>query len=132
MVLFYIWYVKSVWDGTPTRTNKYAIKEWSYVKEHSKLNNWNPQLAPHVAQISDLLFAEFVRVVEAQTTYNNKAGKIASVPIIGYHFIGNSSSYDTSIELFDKEKNYLHKHGFKVLTLTDLGSDDKENYFYIK
>ncbi len=119
-------------DGTPTRTNKYAIKEWSHDREHSKLNNRNPQLAPHRAQISDLLFTEFVRVVEAQTIYNNKARKIVSIPIIGYHFIGNSTSYDTSIELFDKEMNYLHKNGFKVLTLTDLGYNDKENYFYIK
>jgi len=119
-------------DGTPTRTNKYAIKEWSHNREHSKLNNRNPQLAPHGAQISDLLFTEFVRVIEAQTIYNNKAGKIVSIPIIGYHFIGNSTSYDTSMELFDKEMNYLHKNGFKVLTLTDLGYNDKENYFYIK
>jgi len=55
-----------------------------------------------------------------------------SIPIIGYHFIGNSTCYDTSIELFVKEMNYLHKNGFKVLTLTELGYDDKENYFYIK
>ena len=27
--------------------------------------------------------------------------------------------------------NYLRKNGFKVLTLTDLGYNDKENYFYI-
>ena len=96
------------------------------------MNNRHPQLAPHGVQISDLLFTEFVRVVEAQTIYNNKAGKIVSIPIIGYHFIGNSTSYDTSMELFDKEMNYLHKNGFKVLTLIDLGYNDKENYFYIK
>lgn len=55
-----------------------------------------------------------------------------SIPIIGYHFIGNSTSYDTSIELFDKQMNYLHKNGFKVLTLTELSYNDKENCFYIK
>ena len=55
-----------------------------------------------------------------------------SIPIIGYHFIGNSTSYDTSIELFDREMKYLHDNGFKVLTLTDLGYNDKEHYFYIK
>ena len=67
-----------------------------------------------------------------QTIYNNQAGKIVSIPIIGYHFIGNSTSYDTSIELFDREMKYLHDNGFKVLTLTDLGYNDKEHYFYIK
>jgi len=71
-------------------------------------------------------------VVEARTVYDNKSGKIVSIPIIGYHFIGNSTCYDTSIELFVKEMNYLHKNGFKVLTLTELGYNDKENYFYIK
>jgi peptidoglycan/xylan/chitin deacetylase (PgdA/CDA1 family) len=119
-------------DGTPTRTHKYAIKEWSHDREHSKLNNRNPQLAPHGPQISDLLFTEFVRVVEAQTLYNSKAGKIVAIPIIGYHFIGNSTSYDTSKELFDKEMNYLYTNGFKVLRLTDLGYNEEENHFYIK
>jgi hypothetical protein len=27
---------------------------------------------------------------------------------------------------------YLYDNGFNVLTLTDLGYDEKENYFYIK
>jgi hypothetical protein len=119
-------------DGTPTRTNKYAIKEWSHDREHSKLNNRNPELAPQGSQISELLFTEFPRVVQAQTIYNNNAGKIVSIPILGYHFIGNSTSYDTSIELFDREIKYLHDNGFKVLTLTDLGYNNRENYFYIK
>ena len=55
-----------------------------------------------------------------------------SIPIIGYYFIGNSTSYDTSIELFDREMKYLHDNGFKVLTLSDLGYDNEEHYFYIK
>lgn len=119
-------------DGTPTRTHKLAIREWSHDREHSKLNNKNPELPPHGAQISELLFTEFVRVVEAQTIYNINAGKIVSIPIIGYHFIGNSTSYDTSIELFDREMKYLRDNGFKVLILSDLGYNDKEHYFYIK
>lgn len=119
-------------DGTPTRTNKLAIKEWSHDREHSRLNNKNPLLAPHGSEISDMLFTEFVRVVEAQNLYNTKAGKIVAIPIIGYHFISNSTSYDTSEELFDREMKYLYDNGFKVLKLTDLGYNDTQHHFYIK
>jgi len=119
-------------DGTPTRTHKYAIKEWSHDRFHSKLNNKNPLLTPHGDQISDMLFTEFIRVVEAQNLYNSKAGKIVAVPIIGYHVIGNSTTYDTSIELFDREMKYLHSKGFKVLKLTDLDYNGKANHFYIR
>jgi len=119
-------------DGTPTRTNKYSIREWSHDRQHSKLNNKNPLLAPHGTEISDKMFIEFIKVVEAQNLYNSKAGKIVAVPIIGYHSIANSSNFDTSIELFDREMNYLHTNGFKVLKLTDLGYDEKANHFYIR
>jgi hypothetical protein len=78
------------------------------------------------------LFTEFLRVVQAQTIYNNNAGKIVSIPIVGYHFIGNSTSYDTPTELFDREMKYLYDNGYKVLTLTDLGYNDMEHYFFIK
>jgi hypothetical protein len=119
-------------DGKLTRTHKYAIREWSHDREHTSLNEKNPQLAPHGAQMSDLLFNEFVRIVEAQNIYNSNAGKIVAFPIIGYHFIGDSSKFDTSIELFDREMKYLYDNGFKVLKLTDLGYDEVGNYFYIK
>ena len=119
-------------DGSPTRTNKYSIREWSHDRTHSELNNKNPLLIPHGDEISDMLFTEFVRIVEAQKLYNSKAGKIVAVPIIGYHSIGNSNTYDTSIEVFDREMDYLYSNGFKVLKLTDLGYDEKGHHFYIK
>jgi hypothetical protein len=119
-------------DGTPTRTNKYAIREWSHDREHTRLNEKYPQLTPHGAQMSDLLFKEFVRVVDSQNIYNSNAGKIVAMPIIGYHFIGNSSKFDTSVELFDREMKYLHDNGYKVLKFSDLGYNDTGNHFYIK
>jgi hypothetical protein len=78
------------------------------------------------------MFNEFVSVVEAQNVYNSKAGKIVAIPIIGYHQINNSSGYDTSIELFDREMKYLYNNGYKVLKLTDLGYNNTGNHFYIK
>jgi hypothetical protein len=119
-------------DGTPTRTNKYSIREWSHDRDHSKLNNKNPSLAPHGTEISDKMFIEFIRVAEGQNPYNSKAGKIVAIPIIGYHAIGNSTKFGTSIELFDKEMKYLYTNGFKVLKLTDLGYNETAHNFYFR
>ena len=119
-------------DGTPTRTHKYAIREWSQDRLHEKMNEKNPMLRPHGDEISNMVFTEFVRIVEAQNLYNSKSGKIVAVPIIGYHSIGNSRPFDTSTELFDREMKYLYTNGFKVLKMTDLGYNEKENHFYIK
>jgi Polysaccharide deacetylase len=124
---------RTYWDdGTPTSTNRFAIKEWSHDRFHTKLNNKYPNLAPHGDEISNMLFIEFVRVVEAQKQYNENAGKVVAIPIVGYHMISNTSTYDTSVELFDKEMNYLYTNGFKVLKLIDLGYDEEANHFYIK
>jgi hypothetical protein len=119
-------------DATPTRTHKYAIREWSQDRFHERLNEENPQLKPHGKEMSNLVFSEFVRIVEAQNFYNNNAGKIVAFPIIGYHSIGNSRPFDTSVELFDKEMEYLHTNGYNVLKFTDLGYDEEANHFYIK
>ena len=119
-------------DGEPTRTNKYSIREWSHDRFHSKLNNKFLNFSSHESEISGIMFDEFVRVVESQTQYNEKAGKIVAIPIVGYHMIDTHNTYDTSIELFDKEMKYLYDNGFKILKLTDLGYDEKEHHFYIK
>lgn len=111
-------------DGTPTRTNKYSIREWSHDREHTRLNEKNPHLEPHGAQMSDLLFNEFVSVVESQNIYNNKAGKIVAIPIIGYDFVGDSSKFDTSTELFEREMEFLYNNGYQVLKFSDLGYND--------
>lgn len=119
-------------DGTTTRTNKYSIREWSHDRYHAKLNKNFSNFSPHGIEISNMMFDEFVREVELQSLYNSKAGKIVAIPIIGYHSIDDRESYDTSIELFDREMKYLNDNGFRVLTLADLGFDDKDHHFYIK
>jgi len=79
-----------------------------------------------------MMFNEFVNVLNIQEQYNEKAGEIVAVPIVGYHSIGTFRDRDTSEELFDREMNYLHSNGFKVLKLTDLGYDNETNEFYIR
>jgi hypothetical protein len=119
-------------QGIPTRTHKYAIREWSHDRFHSEINNKYPNLNPHGDTISKIVFSEFVNLVESQKQYNDKAGRIVAIPVVGYHSIGNFHTYDTSPELFDMEMQYLYENGFKVLKLTDLGYNGTENYFYIK
>jgi hypothetical protein len=113
-------------------THKYAIREWSHDRYHSEVNNNFPYLQPHGKEISNMLFSEFVNLVETQKLYNERAGKIVAIPIVGYHGIDKYSPYDTSEELFDREMRYLYDNGYKVLRLTDLGYDQNENRFYIK
>lgn len=119
-------------EGHLALTNKYSIKEWSHDRFHEKLNDKHPFLDPHGIEINEMLFEEFVKIVESQKEYNLKAGKIVAIPIIGYHSIDTSERYDTSIQLFDKEMNYLYENGYRVLKLTDIDYNEKENHFYIK
>lgn len=119
-------------EGIPTRTHKYAIREWYHDRFHTRINNNYSTLDPHGPEISNMLFAEFVRLVEAQNQYNIKAEKIVAIPVVGYHSIDTHTRYDTSPELFEREMAYLHTNGFNVLKLTDLGYDEKKHHFYIK
>ena len=119
-------------EGLPTRTHKYAIREWSHDRYHTEVNNNLSSLRPHGKEISNMLFSGFVNLVEAQKLYNERAGKIVAIPIVGYHGIDKYNNYDTSEKLFDREMKYLYDNGYKVLTLTDLGYDQNENRFYIK
>ncbi len=37
-----------------------------------------------------------------------------------------------TLSLFNEEMKYLHDNGYKVLTFSDLGFDNKTNYLYVK
>ena len=63
----------------------------------------------------------------------NKDGKINAIPIIGYYNIEDDKAItSTDVGLFDSEMKYLHNNGFKVLTMSDLGYDEHNNYLYVK
>jgi len=119
------------YDGTPTPTNRYAMKEWSQDREHDGINKEYPKEDPHGGFISSKLFEKFVEIVESQKVFNQH-GEINAIPIIGYHEISKEKSVYTSEELFEAEMNYLYKNGFKVITLDDLEYDDDKERFYIK
>lgn len=117
-------------DGTPTPTNKFAMKEWSHDRAHDKINNEKNQ-DPHGIEVSYSLYLEFVRIVNSQTKFN-EPGKINAIPIVGYHQITKDDDIATSPELFYLEMQYLYDNGFKVISIDDLGYDKYQERFYVK
>ncbi|HJU58367.1 MAG TPA: polysaccharide deacetylase family protein [Nitrososphaeraceae archaeon] len=117
-------------DGTFTLTNKFAMKEWSHDRAH---HHTFKELKGDAfgKEVSFALFEKFVQIVNSQTKYN-KNGDINAIPIVGYHAISRGNVDFTHPELFDLEMKYLYDNGFKVITLEDLGYDEKQERFYIK
>lgn len=108
-------------NGSLTNTNRYSIKEWSHNYFDSKLNHNDTAI-----------YTEFVKVVNSQQKYNNN-NTILAIPIIAYHKIDDSKdSSSTDIVLFEAEMKYLYDNGFKVVKMSQLGFDKKNNVFYIK
>lgn len=117
-------------DGTFTSTNKFAMKEWSHDRAH---HHTFKELKGDAfgKEVSFALFEKFAQIVNSQTKYN-KNGEINAIPIVGYHAISRGNVDFTHPELFDLEMKYLYDNGFKVITLDDLGYDEKQERFYIK
>jgi peptidoglycan/xylan/chitin deacetylase (PgdA/CDA1 family) len=112
-------------DGTLNFVNRYSIIGWSHDAER-KANSYD----------DSEMFNKFVEVVNSQSIYNT-GGTINAIPILIWHRIDNSGEgdpevYATTPDLFEKEINYLHDNGFKVLTMADLGYDENSNYLYLK
>lgn len=110
--------------GKLTYANKYSIWGWSH-DLNRKANSYN----------DEALFDRFVKVVNSQSEYNQK-GSIEAIPIIIYHRAGDTDpqavNYNTDLGLFEKEMKYLHDNNFHVITMRDLGYEEKSNYIYIK
>lgn len=111
-------------DGKVNYANKYSIWGWSHDLKR-KTNSYN----------DEALFDKFVEVVNSQSDYNRK-GSIEAIPIIIYHRAGDTDpqavNYNTGLELLEKEMRYLHDNNFQVITMRDLGYEEKSNYIYIK
>jgi peptidoglycan/xylan/chitin deacetylase (PgdA/CDA1 family) len=108
-------------NGTLNYANRYDIKERTHNALDTRYSHNDTQI-----------FSRFVELVNSQLSFNNN-GVINAVPIIGYHDIDNYQTItSTDVNLFDAEMKYLHDNGFKVLTMSDLGYDEKSNYLYIK
>jgi peptidoglycan/xylan/chitin deacetylase (PgdA/CDA1 family) len=108
-------------NGTLDFANRYDIKERTHNALDTRYSHNDTQI-----------FDKFVQLVNSQISYN-KNGIIDAVPIIGYHDIDNNKTItSTDVDLFDSEMKYLRDNGFKVLTMSDLGYDEKTNYLYIK
>ena len=108
-------------NGTLNYANRYDIKE----RTHNALDK-------RYSHNDTQIFNKFVELVNSQINFN-KNGIVNAIPIIGYHDIDNNKTItSTDVNLFDAEMRYLHDNGFKVLTISDLGYDDRSRYLYIK
>jgi peptidoglycan/xylan/chitin deacetylase (PgdA/CDA1 family) len=112
-------------DGELTFANRYSIIGWSHDADRYKYSYDDSGM-----------FDRFVEVVNSPSMHNT-GGTINAIPIVIWHRIDNSGEgdpevYATTIDLFEKEINYLHDNGFKVLTMADLGYDENSNYLYLK
>lgn len=105
-------------EGKLTKVNKYSIREASH-------NNLDRQFGHD----KDMIFNEFVNIINSQLQHNNKEGNktsINAIPIIAYHSIDNNkTTASTDIELFEKEMKYLYDNGFNVITMADLEYDER-------
>ena len=108
-------------NGKLNYANKYSIRGWSHDLSR-KVNSYD----------DPALFDRFIQVVNSQSNYN-KNGTIKAIPIIIYQRAGDQgANYNTDLDLFKKEMKYLHDSNFTVLTMADLGYNEKSNYLYIK
>jgi peptidoglycan/xylan/chitin deacetylase (PgdA/CDA1 family) len=107
-------------NGTLTPVNRYSIRE-------SSQDSYNRDYYNDTARI----FEEFVREVNSQSESNKNA--TTAIPIIAYHSLDNKTSHDsTNVMLFEKEMKYLFDNEFKVITMSDLGYDEENNFIYMK
>jgi peptidoglycan/xylan/chitin deacetylase (PgdA/CDA1 family) len=81
---------------------------------------------------STKIFADFVKLVNSQSTYNH-GGKLNAIPLMIFHNISFTTNrpYNTNAGLFDQLMKYLYENHFKVLTYKQLGYDTRANTFYL-
>jgi hypothetical protein len=109
-------------NGTLTPVNRYSHNR-EYQGNYSKI------------------FEEFVKEVNNQDDYN-KDGNIKAIPVVAYHDFRGSGFADvsggggddasTDAKLFEAEMRYLYENGFRIITMADLGYDERINSIYIK
>ena len=128
------------YDGYPPQTDckTYASDSTLNYANRYNIKNVSPyHISGNINLDESQMFDKFIQRVNSQTAFNSN-GRINAIPIISYHNLTNSmEDYNsmgsaTTIALFDKEMQYLHDNGFKVLLLSQLGYDTKHNAFYLK
>jgi peptidoglycan/xylan/chitin deacetylase (PgdA/CDA1 family) len=139
-------------DGELAPENRYSISSWAHkhIDEGCSTNGNDASSSSSSSSNSDTckkfryeydnaqMFQKFVTAVNSEYSYNND-GVTRAIPIIVYHTIVNypdlsdsNRPIDTTLNLFDAEMKYLHDHGFKVITMSDLGYDTNSKTLYIK
>jgi hypothetical protein len=108
-------------DGSPKEMSKYSITGWSHDFLRRKYSYDDSQM-----------LKEFINTVNSQASHN-EIGQISAIPIVIYHRVDDSGTeYSTTPRLFEEEMKYLHDNGFDVLSIRDIGYDERNNTLYIK
>ena len=114
-------------EGKVNYVTRYSLLRWAHQNDRGANDN----------EILD----NFIQFVNSQTTYNtNKEDSngsydnILAVPIIVYHNVAQSTEgrLTTNTNLFEKEMRYLHDNNFKMVTMSDIGYNQSNNYLFIK
>jgi peptidoglycan/xylan/chitin deacetylase (PgdA/CDA1 family) len=137
-------------NGELSPANKYSISSWAHKHIDEGCSANGNDASSSSSSNSDTckkfryeydnaqMFVKFVTAVNSEYSYNND-GVTRAIPIIVYHTLVNypdlsdsNRPIDTTANLFDAEMKYLHDHGFKVITMSDLGYDKNSKTLYIK
>jgi len=108
-------------DGKLSYANRYAVRSFTEDTQEKKDSFDN-----------STIYSDFINTVNSQTKYNN--GTLNAISLITFHNVLplGSKPYTTNVAMFDQMMKYLHDNGFRVMSMSNLGYDAKNNVFYVK
>ena len=78
------------------------------------------------------MFEQFIEIEKSQTKYNNE-NTIGAIPILIYHSVDyTGDDYSINLDLFEKEREYLFKNGYKIFQMKDIVYYNEEGLLHIK
>jgi len=121
-------------DGKLSYANRYAVRSFTEDTQEKK-DSFN----------NSTIYSDFINTVNSQTKYNNgnssgggaggsNKGTLNAISLITFHNVLplGSKPYTTNVAMFDQMMKYLHDNGFRVMNMSNLGYDAKNNVLYIK
>jgi len=112
---------------TLLKVDRYSVKNWTHHPHNNTNNSYN----------STQMFEQFIQEVNSQDGYND-GRTINAIPIITYHGIINTpnmnyskNQYDTDVNLFFREMEYLCDHHFNVLPMSEIRYNRNNGDLYL-
>jgi hypothetical protein len=89
----------------------------------------------HIKNIEDILMMRCIKIYRNnrkpnQIQYENFIG---AMPILIYHRVDyTGDDYSINLDLFEKEREYLFKNGYKIFQMKDIVYYNEEGLLHIK